>query len=123
MEGKMIRLGILLYVLSAGLVALVSHGKADANPKYETPDIVRGKATFVKFCAGCHGPGGKGDGYNMLGPAPADLTALESKQKSDATLLKTIHDGKPNMPVWKYKLSKKETRDVLAYIRSLQERP
>lgn len=123
MEGTMIRLAIVLYVLSAGLVAFMSHGKAEAKPQSGTPDIVRGKATFVKLCAGCHGPGGKGDGYRMLGPAPADLTAIESQQKSDATLLRTIHDGKPNMPVWKYKLSKKESRDVLAYIRSLQEHP
>jgi mono/diheme cytochrome c family protein len=43
------------------------------------------------------------------------------KIESDAELLKTIHEGKPNMPAWKARLSKKDTRDVLAYIRNLIE--
>ena len=123
MEGQSIRLGIILYVLSMGMLASVSPGPAEGKPKSTTPDLAKGKAIFLKFCAGCHGPDGRGDGYRMLGPAPTDFTAIESKQQSDATLLKTIHDGKPNMPVWKYKLSTKNTRDVLAYIRSLQGSP
>jgi len=106
-----------------GIFAYFAPGKVDAKPEPETTDVVKGKAIFVRYCGGCHGPGGQGDGYRILGPAPADLTSIESKQKSDGTLLKTIHDGKPNMPVWKYKLTKKETRDVLAYIRTLQEHP
>jgi mono/diheme cytochrome c family protein len=123
MEGKLIRLGIMVYALCMGMLAAGGIRAAEGKPKSETPDLVGGKAIFVKFCAGCHGRDGRGDGYRMLGPTPADLTAIESKQKSDATLLKTIHDGKPNMPVWKYKLSINEARDVLAYIRTLQERP
>jgi hypothetical protein len=34
-------------------------------------------------------------------------------------LLRTIHEGKPNMPNWKYRLSPQDSKDVLAYIRSL----
>ena len=123
MEGQSIRLCILFSVLSMAMLASVRPGPAEGQSKSTTPDLARGKAIFGKYCAGCHGPDGKGDGYRMLGPAPADFTAMESKQQSDAALLKTIHDGKPNMPVWKYKLSTKDTRDVLAYIRSLQGPP
>jgi mono/diheme cytochrome c family protein len=42
-----------------------------------------------------------------------------TRKKSDADLFKTIHDGKPNMPPWKVRLSGKESGDVLAYVRTL----
>ena len=66
-------------------------------------------------------PSGQGEGYRLLGPDPADLTSQATTQQSDADLLRTIHEGKPNMPVWKYRLSKQDSRNVLAYIRSLQQ--
>ena len=61
----------------------------------------------------------EGDGYRFFpGPNPADLTSPATRKKSDAEL-KTIHDGKPNMPPWSVRLSEKESRDVLAYVRTL----
>jgi mono/diheme cytochrome c family protein len=82
-------------------------------------NVARGKSLFIKYCAGCHGSEGRGEGYKLLGPDPANLAAPETKKKSDAELLKTIHTGKPNMPAWNVRLSKEESRDVLAYIRTL----
>lgn len=79
----------------------------------------KGKLLFVKHCAGCHGEEGKGDGYKMLGPDPANLTAPSTGLKPDTDLLEAIHEGRPNMPAWKRRLSKQDSRDVLAYIRSL----
>jgi mono/diheme cytochrome c family protein len=81
-------------------------------------DARKGKPIFMKYCAGCHGPTGQGDGYRLLGPSPADLTAL-SEERADAELLKTIHDGKPNMPAWRARFTDEESRDVLAYVRTL----
>jgi mono/diheme cytochrome c family protein len=82
-------------------------------------DIARGKTVYVKLCAGCHGPAGKGDGYKLLGPDPANLTAPSTTQNSDAVLLETIHTGRPNMPSWRGRLSDEDSRDVLAYVRTL----
>ena len=82
-------------------------------------DAVRGKTLFARNCAGCHGPEGGGDGYRLLGQDPANLTSPSTGRKSDAELLKTIHDGKPNMPAWRGSLSEKQSRDVLAYVRTL----
>ena len=83
-------------------------------------DVARGEILFVKYCTGCHGPEGGGDGYKFLhGPDPANLTSPATRKKSDADLLKTIHEGKPNMPPWNVRLSEKEGRDVLAYVRAL----
>ncbi|MBH0178408.1 MAG: cytochrome c [Nitrospira sp.] len=81
--------------------------------------IAKGKNVYVKYCAGCHGAEGDGGGYKLLGADPANLTSPSMKKKSDAALLKTIHEGKPNMPSWKVRLSEQDGRAVLAYIRTL----
>lgn len=99
------------------LFGAVAQGQAEL--KVQSGDVARGKTLFVRNCAGCHGLQGKGDGYRILGPDPANLTAPSTTKKSDADLLKTIHDGKPNMPAWKVYLSEKQSRDVLAYVRTL----
>jgi mono/diheme cytochrome c family protein len=108
-----------IIVLVGGLLfGAVTQGRAE--PKDQSGDEVRGKVLFVKYCTGCHGPQGDGDGYRFLrGPDPANLTLPSTRKKSDADLFKTIHAGKPNMPPWKTRLSEKESRDVLAYVRTL----
>ena len=88
----------------------------------KTPDLARGEVIFKRYCSGCHGATGQGDGYRILGANPADLTSPSTRKKSDATLLETIHEGKVNMPAWKPRLSLEKSRDVLAYIRTLAER-
>ena len=95
-------------------------GQGQAEPKAQSGDVATGKTLFVRYCTGCHGPEGGGDGYRFLrGPDPANLKSPSTRKKSDTDLLKAIHDGKPNMPPWKVRLSEKEGRDVLAYVRTL----
>ena len=115
-----------IWILRVSMVGFVSGllfgtvGQGQAESKAQSGDMARGKVLFVKYCTGCHGPQGGGDGYKFLnGPSPANLTAPSTRKKSDADLFKTIHDGKPNMPPWKVRLSEKEARDVLAYVRTL----
>ncbi len=106
-----------------GLAAIVVASQlAIAAPKETgspSADYGNGKRIFTRYCAGCHGPEGKGDGYLLLGPEPANLTRPTTKTKSDMALLQIIHEGKPNMPTWKVRLSENESRAVLAYIRTL----
>ena len=106
---------MLLLVLGNGEPA--AYGQPGADPSQAR--IEKGKKVFVKHCAGCHGAEGKGDGYKLLGADPANLTASATKKKSDALLLNTIHEGKSSMPSWKVRLSEQDSRDVLAYIRTL----
>ena len=70
---------------------------------------------FYSLLCGLPRPDGNGDGYLLLGPEPANLTRPATKTKSDAALLQTIHEGKPNMPSWKTRLSEEDSRAVLAY--------
>jgi len=116
-------MGKIFIKMVMGLAVIVAGSQlAIASPKEaDSPsaDHAKGKRIFTQYCAGCHGPEGKGDGYVLLGPEPANLTRPATKTKSDAALLQTIHEGKPNMPSWKVRLSENESRAVLAYIRTL----
>jgi len=111
---------IFVIALFAGSILFSCLAHADANPKAQNGDVARGKSLFVRYCTGCHGPEGGGDGYRFArGPDAPNLTSPSIKKKSDADLLKTLHEGKPNMPPWETRLSEKESRDVLAYVRTL----
>lgn len=91
-----------------------------------------GRRRFVYYCSGCHGPYGKGDGFNaeMLrlkhNIRPRDLTdSLYLAPKSDQELYETValgggHMGKSVfMPAWTYTLSPAQIKDLVAYIRVL----
>lgn len=99
--------------------ALLNQPSASSDAARKTDPLAKGKRLFTRHCAGCHGAEGKGDGYKLLGPDPANLTAPATRKKSDSALLATIHEGKPNMPSWKGLLSNHDIQNVLAYIRTL----
>src|SRR2546422_8724149 len=93
-------------------------------------DTTKGKAVYVKWCAGCHGDGGAGDGpaaSHML-PRPRDFTGAIYKIRATASgqlptdqdVLRSIDEGLPGtaMPAWKDRLSERERRDVLAYLKT-----
>ena len=118
MKGSRILTVSTIVFVSGILFWTVVQGQVDLTT--QTSEVARGEVLFVKYCSGCHGPQGRGGEYRFLrGPDPANLTLPSTGEKSDADLLKTIHDGKPNMPPWNVRLSEKERRDVLAYVRTL----
>jgi mono/diheme cytochrome c family protein len=93
-------------------------------------DTTRGKAVYVKWCAGCHGDDGAGDGpaaaymlprpRNFTGAIYKIRTTASGQLPTDADLLRAIDDGLPGsaMPGWRGKLSDAERRDVMAYIKT-----
>src|SRR3989441_7980514 len=93
-------------------------------------DTTAGKRVYVKWCAGCHGDTGAGDGpaaSHML-PRPRDFTGAIYKVRTTASgqlptdqdVLRSIEDGLPGtaMPAWKDRLSERERRDVVAYLKT-----
>ena len=93
-------------------------------------DTTAGKAVYVKWCAGCHGDAGAGDGpaaHYML-PRPRDFTGAVYQIRStasgelptDADLLRAVDQGLPGtaMPGWKTRLSDRERRSVIAYLKT-----
>ena len=76
---------------------------------------------YARFCAGCHGNSGEGNGrigrFKKL--EPADLTDANFwRMHEDEQLLKSIRDGKDNMPAFHYYLNQKEQREILQYIKN-----
>ena len=84
-------------------------------------DVAKGKALYDTHCAVCHGKEGKGDGYTLLDPPPADLTSKTIQKKSNEELWHEVHDGIPNtaMGTWKFALSDEEITMALTYVRTL----
>ena len=89
-----------------------------------------GKAVYEKWCAGCHGETGAGDGVGartML-PHPRDFTkgvykirmTASGELPTDDDLRHVIEVGMPGtaMPEWKSRLSDAEIRNVAVYIKS-----
>src|SRR2546427_8166730 len=85
-------------------------------------DTTAGKVVYTKWCAGCHGDNGAGDGvgaHRMI-PPPRDFTGAiyqirttaSGQLPTDADLLRAIDEGLAGsaMPAWKGRLSDAERR-------------
>jgi len=111
-------------VVAAGTVPLPAPRSLAAQ------DTTAGKRVYVKWCAGCHGDGGAGDGpaaaymlprpRNFTGGLYKIRTTASGQLPTDADLLRAIDEGLPGsaMPGWKGRLSQAERRDVMAYIKT-----
>jgi len=101
---------------------LTGHSTSD-NAKYD----------YRRFCAGCHGVAGDGNGENAvwLDPKPRDFTIATFKCRStltgtlptDEDLFNTTGRGiaNSNMPVWNT-ISHQERADLVAYIKIFSPR-
>lgn len=103
-------------------------GNAEAkklkNPEPDNAETVEaGRKIYQRNCAGCHGPGGKGDGSMALsGGTPSDLTDdVWDHGSSDGEIFVVIHDGvSADMQGYKDKLTDKQIWQVIRFIRSLR---
>ena len=120
--------GLCLLVMGAApLVALEAmvggvHGSA-----------VAGKAQYRRYCVGCHGQAGDGNGENAqwIEPKPRDFTTATFKCRStptgtlptDADLFNAISRGfvTTNMPPWA-PLTRQTRVDLVAYVKSFSPR-
>lgn len=83
-------------------------------PGPATTEAGEGAKIFIKYCQVCHGEGGKGD----ICPNLTDKEWIYGN--SDEQLFQTISRGRPEgMPDWGTRLSEKQIRDAIAYIRSI----
>ncbi len=82
-------------------------------------DIQLGRAVFLQNCAVCHGASGEG-----RAPAPPMKAEGHAHHHPDWELYMVIAEGRTGlgeMPAWKGKLSDREIRSVIAYIKTLWE--
>ncbi len=92
-------------------------------------NVREGRATFLHYCATCHGEAGQGDGLNAynLDPKPRDLSdAAFQQQRSDDDLVAVIRSGggaaglSAAMPPWGRSLKEREIRNVVMFVRALR---
>lgn len=86
----------------------------------------RGKESFQKYCASCHGENGEGNGPAAvsLDPKPQNLKDTQSKV-ADNYLFWRISEGgsmdpfKSSMPPWKSLLNDQQIWEIITFIRSI----
>ena len=86
--------------------------------------IKAGTAAFKKYCAFCHGAGGKGDGpLAPEGSQPADLTDAEwTRGSSDGEIFVVIMGGAGptfDMKGFKGQIDDRDVWHIVNYLRSL----
>ena len=94
-------------------------------------DDTPGKEVYDRWCAGCHGEDGRGEGpggFTML-PRPRDFTRAlyqvrttgSGELPTDADILHIIDVGMPGtaMPGWEDLLSSEEREDLVTYLKSM----
>lgn len=99
--------------------------EAKKNPVAKTDEsIALGKRLFAANCNACHGTPSRTDykpavaGSFMGAPNLADPGYHD---RTDGQMFRTVHFGNVIMPRVGWKLSHKETWDIVNYIRSTQE--
>ncbi|HEU4388697.1 MAG TPA: c-type cytochrome [Blastocatellia bacterium] len=125
-----------IIVIAAWLAGHVAaQDKARTNPEAQklknpvpsdTQSIESGRSLYRRYCAGCHGPQGKGDGSMALsGGTPSDLTDEKWDYGStDGEIFVVVRDGvSSDMQPYKERLKEKEIWEVVNYIRSLGPKP
>ena len=88
-------------------------------------DVEHGGKLFSRYCRGCHGVDGQGDGLVFM-PHVNNLTRKGYIENlPDDYLVLAISKGGPGigksnyMPAWEGTLSPQDIRDVIAHIRQL----
>jgi mono/diheme cytochrome c family protein len=144
--GRRHMIKIKMILLGGALVTTVVVGetqsKKEQKPAPKQASIASGQATFLKYCASCHGKDAKGDGpaaFVLRTPAP-DLTTLSKRHENKypggyvsavLTFGKSLAShGSEDMPIWGSRFKtidpvhdptgQQHIDDVSAYLGSLQ---
>jgi len=87
-----------------------------------TASAQAGADLYKAKCQMCHGADGTGDtpaGKTMKAPS---FKSPEAKTMTDAELTAIISKGKGKMPTYAGKLTPDEIKDLVAYIRTLEQK-
>jgi cytochrome c6 len=109
---KKITAGTTLFTLAFCAATLLTTAAEADNPA---------EATYKGKCQMCHGADGKGETPTGKAMKVKDFSSEEVQKMSDADLAATITNGKGKMPAYKT-LTAEQTKDLVAYIRSLSKK-
>jgi mono/diheme cytochrome c family protein len=88
----------------------------------DAQSVEEGKKLYQRFCASCHGAGGKGDGgLALAGGEPSDLTdEVWDHGSSDGEIFVAIRDGvSADMLAYQDRLTEKQMWQIVNFIRSI----
>jgi mono/diheme cytochrome c family protein len=137
MSGKTIFLSMPALVVFGSVLAVAQNsGVASGYPVHKgdlTEQQRTGEGLYRRYCVGCHGDKGDGNGENApyIDPKPRDFTLAQFKCRStptgtlplDSDLIHTLERGVrgSNMPSW-LPLSPENREDLVAYIKTFSPR-
>jgi mono/diheme cytochrome c family protein len=116
-------------LLLSGVEVHAAHGQTVTHVGNLTGNAAAGKQDYRRYCVGCHGPEGDGNGENAqwIDPKPRDFTAAVFKCRStptgtlptDEDLYHSVSRGfvTTNMPPW-LALTRQNRVDLVAYIKT-----
>jgi len=118
-------LGIRLLIIAAGLLGTIAPTSHAEDPPNGTGDATSGAGLYKRYCRGCHGVDGQGDGLVFM-PHVNNLTKKGYiDQLPDQYLRHVILNGGESvgksayMPSFAGTLSDQQIADVIAHVRSL----
>ena len=122
---------ILCCIWLFGVGAIAAQKNRDAqrlkNPEPANAETIEsGRKLYQRYCASCHGAGGKGDGGMALsGGTPSDLTdETWDYGSTDGEIFVAIRDGvSSDMLAYKEKLTEKQIWQVVGFVRSIGPKP
>lgn len=115
---------------AAAMVAAATLGTTAAPAVSQEATNEEGRQVYEKWCAGCHGVDGRGDGpaAEWMLPRPRDFTTAlfqirttpSGSLPTDEDILRVIEQGMPGttMPAWESLLSAREQEAVKDYVKS-----
>jgi mono/diheme cytochrome c family protein len=114
--------------LAAVLAALAAAGaRAESNPA-RSPELSvhRGGIVYMHYCVTCHGITADGNGRTakLYDPKPANLVKSDKNDAYKELIVRRGGGaiGRSNfMPPWGEELTDEQVRDVIAFLRSIQE--
>ncbi len=127
---KIVRvLFVVVLVMSIGCRTKVRAPEGVVASRPSLYELEIGKKVYQRYCVGCHGDTGQGDGFNSfnLDPHPRDLSDPRfQKTKTDADLADAIRRGGAGvglsslMPPWGKTLDAAHVDAVVVYLRSIR---
>lgn len=81
-----------------------------------------GADTYKAKCAMCHGADGLGATPAGKAMKAAPFNSAEAMKASDADLIAVTKNGKGKMPAYTGKLTDGQIKDVVGYVRTLQQK-
>ncbi len=122
---SVLRLSLFCLALAFGALTPSLPSLADQSAELPKGDTDAGKRLYKRYCRGCHGEDGRGDGLVFM-PHVDNLTRKGYVDLLPDTYLYTaiakggVGIGKSTyMPAWEETLSRAQIIDIIAHLRSL----